>query len=183
MRKEFYRISSLDLGNLCRRIKIAAVGITFFMFGLGTVTARQTFVPEGRVENAVSTSEMTDGVRISLSENVLSTSDRLSMSFSRLCVSDSGAERFRGVFSFIRDGIGNIEAERVSVDCSSETGIIDCRFRLPHDILLSVSKPLGTEDDRNVMFSIMHGRRPVVSDIADISLLREYVENVGKRLS
>ena len=84
---------------------------------------------------------------------------------------------------FIIEGIGNVDAERITMDYDASSKVLNVAYRLQGDMLLSVSKPLDTMDDIFVMFNMYHLRELLVSDSASIGLLAEYVVNVEKRMA
>lgn len=103
--------------------------------------------------------------------------------FNQLVARVPEALEMEPVADFITGGIGNIEAERVVMDCDKESKVLNVAYRLSGDILLSVSKPLETMDDEFVMFNVYHLRDLLVSDTARIDLLAQYVRNVESRIA
>ena len=87
------------------------------------------------------------------------------------------------VMHFVTDGVGNINAERVSMDCDTESMVLNVAYRMPGDILMSISKPLDTLDDRLVMFNVYHRRDLLVSDRASIEMLANYIRAIESRIS
>lgn len=87
------------------------------------------------------------------------------------------------VYAFVSEGLGDVRAERIAMDCDISNMMLNVSFRLPDGCLLSVNKPKGTENDSLVMFNFYRHRRLLVADMADISLVKEYVHNVEAQFS
>lgn len=104
-------------------------------------------------------------------------SDQLQNAFDELCNNKPEAMEMKPAFCFISAGIGDIMAEKVSVSCDVDSKIMNVAYRLPGNMLLSVSKPLNTMDDKFVMFNLFHLRDLLISDTAEISFLSTYIHN------
>ena len=87
-------------------------------------------------------------------------------------------EEVRSIKNFIVSGIGNIEFEKVTMDCdlSTENPVLNVSYRLPGDILLSVSN-LATDFEK-VSFGVYYQRECLISDFSDLDKLREHIKNV-----
>ena len=85
--------------------------------------------------------------------------------------------------NFIVEGIGNINIEKVAVDCDLDSEILNVVYRLPDNVVLSISKPLETIDDDFVAFNLYHNRKLLVTDNANIGLLSHYINEVESNLS
>lgn len=92
------------------------------------------------------------------------------------------ATEMEPVMRFVTEGIGDVDAERVVMDCDLENKVLNVSYKLHDDMLLSVSKPLETMDDAFVMFNVYHGRDLLLSDSASIELLSEYIHDVEERI-
>lgn len=92
------------------------------------------------------------------------------------------AAEMEPVMRFVAKGIGDIQVERVSVDCDTTNRVVNVAYRLPDDILLSISKPLETMDDTFVMFNVYHKRQLLLSETASIELLSQYIHNVEEKI-
>lgn len=102
--------------------------------------------------------------------------------FDRLTTRLPEALPMEPVMRFVKEGIENIDAERVVMDCDTENQVLNVSYKLHDNMLLSISKPLETMDDRFVMFNLYHGRDLLVSDSASIELLSEYIHDVENRI-
>jgi len=109
--------------------------------------------------------------------STLCVTEMLDEVFEELKVREPQAATMEDIFYLIRDGIGNIFAEKVSVNCDVHNNVLNVAYRLPGDMLLSVSKPSSTADDQFVMFNLFHLRKLLISDTADLSLLSRYIHN------
>lgn len=107
---------------------------------------------------------------------------KTTQAYNRLVERCPQATELEPVMRFVTDGIGNIDAERVVMDCDPENKVLNVSYKLHDDMLLSVSKPLETMDDAFVMFNVYHGRDLLLSDSASIELLSEYLHNVEERI-
>ena len=115
---------------------------------------------------------------------ILSTSDKTFISFANLAMMHSDETgKMMPVMRIITKGIGEIDVEKVSVNCDFESEVLNVAYRLPNDILLSISKPLSTKDDSYVMFNLFHKRDLLLSDSASIELLSGYLKKVESRIA
>ncbi len=112
-----------------------------------------------------------------------SVTDMLDMAFERLREIKPQVSNVTETFSFIRDGIGEIYAEKVSVTYDVQSQVLNVAYRLPGNMLFSVSKPLSTMDDDYVMFNLFHLRKLLISDTADISLLSQFIRNAELKVA
>lgn len=139
--------------------------------------------PIHKIENSVfPTSTISFGQDVSGNAGIeffmgstFSVTEQLQAAFNDLCKSKPVALEMEPVFCLIRDGLGEIMAEKVSVSCDAGNKVLNVAYRLPKDMLLSVSKPLNTMDDNYVMFNLFHLRELLISDTADISFLSTYI--------
>lgn len=115
---------------------------------------------------------------------ILSTSDKTFISFANLAMKHfDETEKMMPVMRIIAKGIGEINVEKVSVNCDFESEVLNVAYRLPNDILLSISKPLSTKDDSYVMFNLFHKRDLLLSDSASVELLSGYLKKVESRIA
>ena len=108
---------------------------------------------------------------------------RTVLSFNKLIERYPEAVEMEPVMRFIADGIGNICIERVSVDCDTDSKVLNVAYRLPGNMLLSIRKPLCTMSDPYVMFNVYHLRKLLISDSASIDLLAQYMREVESHYS
>ena len=92
------------------------------------------------------------------------------------------AEGLEPVMRFITEGVGDINAERVSMDSNTENMVLNVSYRMPDDMLLSISKPLETMGDTFVMFNVYHKRHLLLSETTSIELLSQYIHNVEEKI-
>lgn len=104
------------------------------------------------------------------------------LAFDRLVERCPQASELEPVMRFVTDGLGDIKAERVFMDCDMNSKVLNVSYRMHDNMLLSISKPLDTMDDGFVMFNVYHGRKLLLSDCASIELLSEYIHNVENRI-
>lgn len=115
---------------------------------------------------------------------ILSTSDKTFISFANLAmIHPDEMEKMMPVMRIITKGIGEINVEKVSVNCDFESEVLNVAYRLPNGILLSISKPLSTKDDSYVMFNLFHKRDLLLSDSANVELLSGYLKKVESRIA
>lgn len=115
--------------------------------------------------------------------STFSVCDMLDDAFNSLKERQPLAAEIEETYCLIRDGIGEIFAERVSVNYDATSKVVNVAYRLPGDILLSVSKPFNTMDDDYVMFNLFHLRKLLISDTADINLLSHYIHRAEQKAS
>lgn len=163
-----------------------------FMFTATVASA--THVDSYKVENNVVNTETiatipakstqsNDVVSVELvADSYSSVEVKTTQAFDRLITRLPEAVPMEPVMRFVKEGMGNIAAERVVMDCDTEGQVLNVSYKLHDDILLSISKPLETMDDQFVMFNLYHGRELLVSDSASIELLSEYIHNVENRI-
>ena len=116
--------------------------------------------PIMQVENVVqvpspafSHGSMSHGIEFFM-ENTFTLSDQMQIAFNDLCKDIPEVKAVEPVFHFVYNNLSEIRAERVSIDCDITSMVLNVAFRLPHDILVSVMKPLETMDDNLVMFNV-----------------------------
>ena len=115
--------------------------------------------------------------------NTFNLTGQLQAAFDELCKNKPAALELKPAFCMISEGIGDIMAEKVSVSCDVESKIMNVAYRMPGDMLLSVSKPLNTMEDSFVMFNLFHLRELLISDTAEISFLSTYIHNAAARIA
>jgi hypothetical protein len=123
-----------------------------------------------------------DGIEIFANHNKTS-AYMTKQSFSEMMSHNSDAKKLEPVMNFIVEGIGNINIEKVAVDCDLDSEILNVVYRLPDNVVLSISKPLETIDDDFVAFNLYHNRKLLVTDNATIGLLSHYIDEVESNLS
>lgn len=163
--------------------------ITFFLSTTMALSATAVNQYYTRIEKApqslitvsaterISGAKIPDGIEI-FANNSYTSLDMTELSFKALTTRQPEAVELEPVMKFIINGIGSIDAERVSVDCDIDSKVLNIAYRLPNDILLSVSKPLITMDDNFVVFNLFHKRDLLVSKNATIDLLAKYINNI-----
>ena len=194
MYKPIYYIGT---GNTIKTSKRLRSGVMISFFALSSISTsvakdnQFTYLIEDDLKpitavtakNFVSGEIIPDAIEI-FANNILSTSDKTFISFEKLTMNHSEeAANMEPVVRFIAEGMGDIIAEKVSVNCDFENEIINVAYRLPNDILLSVSKPLSTMTDTFVMFNLFNKRQLLVSDSASIELLSTYIKKVESRVA
>lgn len=192
MKKTFYTAQMLASRSSFMRTLRTGVMITF----LFTATLSNATPSEQRytVERDIVTTEKiaTIPAKSTLNKDVVSIEIfadsysalgfKTTQAYDRLVERCPQATELEPVMRFVTDGIGNIDAERVVMDCDPENKVLNVSYKLHDDMLLSVSKPLETMDDVFVMFNVYHGRDLLLSDSASIELLSEYLHNVEERI-
>ena len=113
----------------------------------------------------------------------VNTSFKAAIAFDKLTERMPEAVEMKPVATFITEGIGSIETERVSMDYDMKAKVLNVSYCLPGDLLLSINKPYDTMEDIFVMFSIYHNRRLLVSETVSIDLLAQYIRNVEKKIA
>ena len=183
MSKPTYSVKEyIEKFEITRHMRSAVV--TFMLFSVVTASAetvnyRSEQITAPTVETVVAGQSMSMNRVIPVAKTVY----MASVAFGKLKTRMPNAEEMEPVADFITEGIGNIEAERVVMDCDNTVKVLNVSYRLPGDILLSVNKPLDTMDDEFVMFNVYHRRDLLVSDTASISLLAQYIRNVERRIA
>ena len=159
--------------------------VTFMLFSVVATAAAETksYRTEQMTTRTVETVMAGQNVTMNRVMPVAKTAFMAATAFDNLKARTPDAVEMVPVADFITEGIGDIEAERVVMDCDKVGQVLNVAYRLPGDILLSVNKPLSTMDDEFVMFSVYHHRELLVSDTASIELLAQYVRNVEKRIA
>lgn len=184
MSKPTYTVKTfIDRLEFTRHLRTAIV--TFMLLPVAAMAMPEK-VSYRLEENAATVVEtVIAGQSVSMNQ-VMTATTALGMAdtaFNQLAARVPEALEMEPVADFITGGIGNIDAARVVMDCDKESRVLNVAYRLPGDILLSVSKPLDTMDDEFVMFNVYHLRDLLVSDTARIDLLAQYVRNVESRIA
>lgn len=102
--------------------------------------------------------------------------------FHRLAEIDSKVNELESVFEFIVNGIGNVSAKRMSVDCDTESNIVNVCYRFSDGMMVSISKPLETMDDGFIAVNKYSNRKLVSTEITTIPLLKEYINQLNKKI-
>ena len=108
----------------------------------------------------------------------MSEEEYLKGNFNNLAAVDSTVNGLETVIEFIKNSIGDVCAEKVSVDCDTESKIVNVSYRFSNGIVVSVSKPLETMDDEFVSFNAYSNRKLLVSDITTIPMLMAYLRGI-----
>lgn len=102
--------------------------------------------------------------------------------FNDLVDREPEASEMYPVLEFIMSGLEKVNVERASVDYNMSTHVLNVAYRMPGNILLSISKPQETIEDSLVIFNLYHKRELLVSDIVDIEILSQYLHKVESRI-
>ena len=184
MEKQTYSVKeALTRSEFVKKIRTGIV--TFFLISV-TASASTTSVEDYRsrlssdvtVETVIGDSNVT--MRRVIAENPMH--EQTDFAFNSLVSRVPEAAEMKSVACFVADGIGEIKAERVTMDCDTESKVLNVSYTLPNDILLSISKPMITMDDTFVMFNVYHGRELLLSDNSSIELLSLYIHNIEAKL-
>ncbi len=173
----------LETHEFTRRIKTTIV--TFMLFAVTSAgTASQVNYKTDRMAQPTVV-KVVSGHSVTLNR-VMPMTETMQMAdtaFDKLTARMPDAKEAEPVMHFITEGIGSVDAERVTMDYDVGSKVLNVAYRLQGDMLLSVNKPLDTMDDEFVMFNMYHQRELLVSDSASIGLLAEYVVNVERRMA
>jgi hypothetical protein len=100
--------------------------------------------------------------------------------FYKLCQIDSTVNELESVFEFIVNNIGDVSAKRMSVDCDTESNIVNVCYLFSYGMMVSISKPLETMDDGFIATNIYYNKKLVLTEITTIPLLKEYINQLNK---
>lgn len=169
--------------EITRHLRSAVV--TFMLFSVVATATAGSINYYSEKESAPVVETVVAGQNATLNKVITaaSTAEMASAAFSQLTARVPEAVEMESVADFISEGIGDIDAERIVMDCDRGGKVLNVSYRLPGGIMLSVNKPLSTMDDEFVMFNVYHQRELLVSDTASIGLLSQYVKNVEKRIA
>ena len=165
-------------------------GVAILLFSISTVVTAAPMenykIQEKATPEHVATISPTHGSSSNTVEifgnKSLTPTYKAEQAYTELCSKDNGAKQLHDVFHFIVDGLGNdFEAEKVSVDCDSESAILNITYRLPSDVFISITKPQETMDDDNVVVSVSDLHSQLVSDIVPIDFLSTYIHSLETR--
>lgn len=173
----------IETHEFTRHIKTMIV--TFMLFAVTSAgTASQVEYKADRITQSTVVKEV-GGHSVTLNRvmPITETMQMADTAFDKLTARMPEAKEAEPVMHFIIEGIGNVDAERITMDYDAGSKVLNVAYRLQGDMLLSVSKPLDTMDDIFVMFNMYHLRELLLSDSASIGLLAEYVVNVEKRMA
>lgn len=191
MKITFYTVQTFPLRDAFKKTLRTGVMITF-MFAATVASANP--VKQYVAEQAAVTTETiaTVSAKNILTKDIIPVEifadSHSTLEFNTLQAYDRMVERcpqaseLEPVMRFVTDGLGDIKAERVVMDCDMNNKVLNVSYRMHDNMLLSISKPLDTMDDGFVMFNVYHGRELLVSDSASIELLSQYIHNVENRI-
>lgn len=184
MSKPFIQISKLDFHNLTKTITVTLAGITFTFFGMNiNNNTSQNFVSEITTVNVFTECSSVEADGIVMLMNEVDVNKKIAQAFDDLCHAIPDANNLTNIYNFMATGLNSINSEKVSVDCNTETGLLNVAFRLPDGAILSVTKCNDTMTDDLVAFNIIKQRKLIISDIIGISELRDYILNVQRRMA
>lgn len=165
------------------RMKTAMV--TFMLFAVNAISTSGA-ISYSAAENALPVVETVVGGQSATMSKVVAVMDAEDMSsaaFDNLTARYPEAMEMAPVAKLITGGIGEVNVERIVMDCDMSSKVLNVVYRLPGNILMSINKPLDTMDDDFVMFNVYHFRELLVSDTARIGLLAQYVRNVENKIA
>lgn len=171
-----------------RECKVILAGIAFTLFGASATEAdscQPVFesIPDVEVPQEYVSPVQNGEVVVTLSSNALTTAEKLENAFEKFSQqSEMEVATLREPFNEIAEGLSKIDAEKVVVDGVPSEGRLSVAFRLPDGMILSLNKKLGLHDPGEVGFNLIHNREMVISDVMEVSLLTQYIQNVQKRL-
>ena len=190
MKKYFYTAQTITLKETFKKKLRTGVMITF-MFTATMASAapieryevERDLVTTERIATVAAKSTQTkDIIPVEiLADSCSDLEYKTIQAYNRLVERCPQATEMENVMRFVTEGIGNIAAERVVMDCDVDNKVFNVSYKLHDDMLLSISKPLDTMDDGFVMFNVYHKRELLLSDSASIELLSEYIHNVEDR--
>ena len=102
--------------------------------------------------------------------------------FHRLAEIDSKVNELETVVEFITNSIGDVGAKKVSVDCDTESKIVNVCYLFLNGIIVSISKPLETMDDGFVVFNAYHNRKLILTEITTIPFIKEYMSKITLKI-
>lgn len=186
MSKPFKRVTDFLRDN-SRRLRIVLAGIVFTLSSYAAYPVPQpveyaTVDEVAVVVDEVSASPRTD-IRVRLSFNASATDTQLKMdkAFADFCKIEPEASIAVSMpFQEIREGLGEVSTDKVSIDGDIETGTINMAMLFPDGVVLSVNKRIGLHPAGVVGFNIMYKRNLLVSDVSDMTSLRQYLLNIQK---
>lgn len=191
MKIKFYTVQTFPMRDAFKKTLRTGIMITF-MFAATVASANP--VKQYVVEQAVVTTETiaTVPAKNLLTNDIIPVEiladSHSAIEFKTIQAYDRMVERcpqateLEPVMHFVTEGLGNIYAERVIMDCDENNKVLNVSYKMHDNMLLSISKPLDTMDDAFVMFNVYHGRELLLSDSASIELLSEYIHNVENRI-
>ncbi len=114
--------------------------------------------------------------------NIDSLADCLNAKFKNCCSEDVNCTSLAPAHQFLTEISSDICAEKATLSCNCEYEAVTHSLRLPHNFMLTLTKPMKTMDDTKVMFNLMRNRKLLISDVVESSLLKEYIGNVILKL-
>lgn len=183
MSKKFIQVSRISVK--IKSIAIAAGVLITLFSNEADAQVPEKFIPSsGNSELVVKTSTSVDenAIMLQLSENVESLADCLNEKFKISCNKDESCTTLVPAHQFLLEISSSIGAEKATLSCNSEYATVTHSLRLPHEFMLTLTKPMDTMDDTKVMFNLMRNRKLLISDVVKSSLLKEYIGNVINKL-
>lgn len=184
MSKKYIQVAKLTIS---RKNSIAiAAGVLFMLFS-NEIEAHnpEVFFPSPVSSELIrqdSTLVEDNFVTLQLYENIESVKYSLDYSFKKSSDADRNCIQLAPAHKFLLEISSCVGAERATLNCNCEYKAVTHTLRLPHDFILSLTKPMDTIDDNKVMFSLMRNRKLLISDVVESSLLRDYITNVIHKL-
>lgn len=169
MKKEFIQVNRLKIESVTKKVTVVLAGIAFTFFSL-TLDSNAT-------NDVIVIDEQKTEVIVAEKPCLHLISD----AYATLCDKNPEAGTLRPVYEFMRKGLEVINAEKVSMDCNTESGMLNISFRLPEGVILSVTKLGETLNDNLVAFNIFSKRQLILSDVCEINMLADYIENVQSK--
>lgn len=181
MSKPIYTVREyIEKHEFTRHLRTAVV--TFMLFSV-TAAGADNVKYYADCDQTPVIETMVGGQNITLNRVVPSLSNAAFMAYNKLISRVPEAAVLEPVATFITEGIGDITAEHIVMDCDMSDKVLNVAYRLPGDLLLSINKPLDTMDDKFVIFNVYHKRNLLVSEAASIDLLAQYIRNIEKRIT
>lgn len=185
MNKNFKYIKDFikDGARVCT---VVLAGISFTLFGASEDNSApyvfEEVVQDKVAEESVKPAEGTP-LEVVLISNQASNIEKLDNAFEKFKDEiGEDASHLKNAFSTIRNELAAIKFDKVAVDGNPTEGIINVAFRLPDGMILSVNKRLGLQDDSQVGFNLIHNRQLLISDMLPLYMLKNYIDNVQRRL-
>lgn len=184
MSKKFIQVSRITV-TIKNSIAIATGVIITLFTNETSAQVPEKFIPSSvNSEQVVKTptSVNDNAITLQLSENVESLADCLNEKFKISCSEDENCTSLAPAHQFLMEVSSSIGAEKATLSCNSEYAAVTHSLRLPHEFMLTLTKLMETMDDTKVMFNLMRNRKLLISDVVEVSLLKEYIGNVINKL-
>lgn len=192
MKKTFYTAATFPYGNTIVKKLRTGIVVTF-IFTASLMGAIPIENYEARQESNTTEIVTTISAKSTLTKDIIPVTIladnhstlmyKTECAFNRMIELHPQAIELAPVMHFVTERVGTINAERVMMDCDMGNKVLNVAYRLPGDILFSINKPLDTMDDELVMFNVYHLRELLVSDMASIDMLGQYIHNVEKKIA